>query len=303
MLAIVYLIAATYFGDCICRRFFRFTSLQHRLATSFLIGVLLSTWIVFLAAVAFHRLTHPLFAGNLVFLTVLAATVLLTWRYPPKVTENHQVSRPPGSLHWDLIWLGAFLVFACWLMFATLSLKDGQFQIAFKAWTDFGANVSLTQSFALGRNFPPEHPFFPGEFIRYHFLFWFQTANLEFLGLNPVWSINLLSILSLLALLVQIMTLGEVMFSSRALGRISALLFFFSTSLSYLPFLRAQSGFRGAVNSIVRSNRISCFGLSVSRRNLGRIVGERVRLSETLDQRHWSVGGCAGFCDRSLSHD
>ena len=153
-------------------------------------------------------------------------------------------------MRWDLIWLGAFLIFATWLMFATLSFKNGQFQIAFKAWTDFGANVSVTQSFALGRNFPPEHPFFPGEFIRYHFLFWFQTGNLEFLGLNPVWSINILSILSLLALLVLIMTFGEVLFNSRVVGRIGALLFFFSSSLSYLPFLRSQTSIRGALNSI-----------------------------------------------------
>ena len=251
MLAIVYLIAATWFGDCVCRRFFRFTSWHHRIATSFLAGLLLSTWLVFLAAVAFHGLTQPLIAGNLIFLIVLATAAFLTWRFPPKTIENDVLVGPAGSVRWDFIWLGVFLVFACWLMFATLSFKDGQFQIAFKAWTDFGANVSLTQSFALGHNFPPEHPFFPGEFIRYHFLFWFQTANLEFLGLNPVWSINTLSVLSLLALLVQIMTLGEALFASRVVGRIAALLFFFSSSLSYLPFLKAQSGFRSALNSIV----------------------------------------------------
>ncbi|HEY3102021.1 MAG TPA: hypothetical protein VGJ69_00425 [Pyrinomonadaceae bacterium] len=138
-------------------------------------------------------------------------------------------------------------------MFATLSFKDGQFQIAFKAWTDFGANVSLTQSFALGHNFPPEHPFFPGEFIRYHFLFWFQAANLEFLGLNPVWSINILSVLSLLALLVLIMTFGEVLFGSRLVGRIGALLFFFSSSLSYLPFLKSQGSVSAAFSSIIQA--------------------------------------------------
>jgi hypothetical protein len=260
MLAIVYLIAATWFGDCICRRFFRFISPQQRIATSFLVGLLLSTWIVFLTAVAFHRLAQPLIAGNLVFLVALAATAAFTWRYPRKTIDDEPLVRPAGSMHWDLVWLCGFLVFACWLMFATLSIKDGQFQIAFKAWTDFGANISLTQSFALGHNFPPEHPFFPGEFIRYHFLFWFQTANLEFLGMNPVWSINILSILTLVALLVLIMTLGEVLFNSRVVGRIAALMFFLSSSLSYLPFLRQQSGFRGALNSILHGTEFLASG-------------------------------------------
>jgi hypothetical protein len=259
MLAIVYLIAATWFGDCVCRRFFRFTSIQHRLATSFLIGLLLSTWLIFLSAVAFQRFSQPLIPANFIFLIVLAITGWLKWRFPLKVDED-PCARPAGTVTWDLVWLGGFLVFACWLMFATLSIKDGQFQIAFKAWTDFGANVSLTQSFALGHNFPPEHPFFPGEFIRYHFLFWFQTANLEFLGLNPVWSINILSILSLLALLALIMTLGEVLFGSRVVGRVGALLFFFSSALSYLPFLKAQSGLQATWHSILRGTEFLASG-------------------------------------------
>ena len=252
MLAIVYLTAATYFGDCICRRFFRFISLQHRIATAFLVGLLLSTWITFLTSLAFHSLTQPLLAANLVFLAVLIASSFAAWRFPTRDRVD-ELARAPGTATSDIAWLAGFLVFACWLMFATLSFKDGQFQIAFKAWTDFGANVSLTQSFALGHNFPPEHPFFPAEFIRYHFLFWFQAANLEFLGLNPVWSINILSVLSLLALLVLIMTFGEVLFGSRVVGRIAALLFFFSSSLSYLPFLKSQGSVSAAFSSIIQA--------------------------------------------------
>src|SRR5438128_7106577 len=250
MLAIIYLAAATYFGDCICRRFFHFVSLQQRIATSFLVGLIFSTWITFLAAVGFHRFSQPLVAANSVFLALAAASAYLTWRFPARPKAAF-VDRPAGSHMWDIVWLAGFLIFAAWLMFATLDFKEGVFQIAFKAWTDFGANISLTQSFALGHNFPPQHPFFPGEFIRYHFLFWFQTANLEFLGLSPVWSINILSILSLLTLLILIMTFAEILFNSRTVGRFAAVFFFFSSSLSYLPFLRSQSSIRGALNSIV----------------------------------------------------
>ena len=249
MLAIIYLAVATYFGDVICRRFFRFVSVQHRLATGFLIGLLLSTWITFLTAVVFHGTGQPLLLANLIFALIFAAVALASRRWPSKNLDV-RATRPPGDRYWDYVWLVGCLLFACWLMFATLGFKDGQFQIAFKAWTDFGANVSLTQSFALGKNFPPQHPFFPGEFIRYHFLFWFQSGNLEFLGLNPVWSINLLSVLSLIALIVLIATFGEVLFKSRIVGRIGAALFFFSSSLSYLPFLRLQSSTRGALNAI-----------------------------------------------------
>src|SRR5690242_4180163 len=118
MLAIVYLIAVTCFGDLICRRFFRFISIQQRIATAFLVGLLLSTWITFLAAVLFHRTSQPLIAGNLVFLVMFAAFLLASSRWPSK-SINDYAGRPPGHQYWDYVWLAACLVFAGWLMFAT----------------------------------------------------------------------------------------------------------------------------------------------------------------------------------------
>src|SRR6185503_1387238 len=113
MLAIIYLAAATYLGDCISRRFFRFISLQHRIATAFLVGLLLNTWITFLAAIAFQKTSQPLIAANLIFLVLFIGVVLLVRRWPGKM-ENECLPGPPGTLRWDLIWLGAFLIFATW---------------------------------------------------------------------------------------------------------------------------------------------------------------------------------------------
>ena len=72
-------------------------------------------------------------------------------------------------------------------------------------------------------------------------MFWFQAANLSYLGLNPVWSVNVLSILSLFALLVMITTCAESLFDSRVVGRLASVLFLLSSSLYYLPLLRAES--------------------------------------------------------------
>ena len=252
MLALLYFALAIYFGDRISRSFFRFISFPHRLATSFLTGLLLSTLITYLGSLAFARFSQPLIMGNITF---LAAFALAIYKLPRPATTDHLITyreRPVGSARWDWICCGALLLFACWLMFATLNFKEGNFWIGFKGWTDFGANISLTQSFVFGHNFPTTHPFFPGEPIRYHFLFWFQAANLEFLGLNPVWSINLLSIVSLLALLILIVTLAEMLFNSRPVGRIAALLFLFSSSLFYLPFVRSQESISGFLSSTLQ---------------------------------------------------
>jgi DNA-binding beta-propeller fold protein YncE len=106
------------------------------------------------------------------------------------------------------------------------------------------------QSFAVGHNFPTEYPHFSGDRIRYHFLFYFQAGNLEFLGLNPAWSLNLLSIVTLVAMLILALTLGEVVFNSRAVGRLGSFLFFFFGSLSYVPFLHRQGSVRAAIQAI-----------------------------------------------------
>src|SRR5207247_8559166 len=108
------------------------------------------------------------------------------------------------------------------------------------------------QSFAVGHNFPTEYPHFSGDRIRYHFLFYRQAGNLEVLGLNPAWSLNLLSIVTLVAMLILAMTLGDVVFNSRTVGRLGSFLFFFFGSLSYVPFLHRQGSVRAAIQAIMR---------------------------------------------------
>ena len=254
MLAFLYLAGMIYFGDCISRCFYRFDSKRQRFATAFLIGLLFSTCITFLGSLAFAWSEQPLIMGNIIFACIVVLTGVKLSRRPSSRYLNSDIPRPPGNRMWDWIFLGICLIFGSWLMFETLGFQDGNFQFGFKSWSDFGANLSLSQSFVLGHNFPPEHPFTPGETLRYHFLFWFQAANFSFLGLNLVSSVNLLSILSLAALLILVMRFTELLFDSRAVSRIAVLLFFFpSSSVSYIPFLLSQNSFREAVNSIVHA--------------------------------------------------
>ncbi len=253
MLAILYVAAMVYFGDCLCRRFYRFSSVQQRFATAFTVGLVLSSIISYLGAVGFAWTGQPLLAGNLVFLAFVSAIAFLS-RRTATAYQKIETDRPPGKDVWDWICLAICLIFGWWLMVTTLSYSGGNFQFGFKSWSDFGANLSLTQSFALGNNFPSEHPFFPGQPLRYHFLFWFQAANLSYLGLNVVWGINLLSIFSLAALLILIMTFTEKLFGSRVVSRIAVILFFFpATSLAYLPFLQRQTSFGDAIQRIFHS--------------------------------------------------
>ena len=261
MLALIYLWLAVSVGDFFCQRFYRFVSIAHRCAAALLAGLLISTWFTYLAGLAFAWTARPLLWANLLF--AIAAVAVLSWsRWKHKVVrrahgESHNtfaasryLPRPKGSSVADWFLIAGYVVLVSWMMFASFNSSDGKLQISNPEYSDFGPNTAIMQSFAVGHNFPTEYPHFSGDRIRYHFLLYFQAGNLEFLGLDPVWSLNLLSITTLVAMLIVVMTLGELLFNSRAVGRVGSLLFFFFGSLSYIAFLQRQGSARAAIQAI-----------------------------------------------------
>jgi sugar lactone lactonase YvrE len=254
MLALLYLGLAIYLGDQIGRRFFRFVSVAQRCATAVLVGLLFSTWFTYAVAWLFRRTKSPLLWADLCFLAVAIGSIWLVRRQARrgKVRQAEFIQpRVPGSAFWDWMTLLAFFVFASWMMFATLGYKDGTLLIGNNEWSDFGPNTAIIQSFAVGHNFPTHYPHFSGETIRYHFLFYFQAGNLTFLGLNLAWSLNLLSIITLVSMLALLVALGQALFHSRVVGRIGAALFFFHGTFSFVPFLRSQPSISAAFHSIL----------------------------------------------------
>src|SRR5438552_2061411 len=261
MLALIYFGLAACLGDFLCRRFYQFASVAHRCAAAILVGLLVSSWFTYLAGLAFFWTSRPLLLANLLF--SVAAIALLSWpkwkgrilkRTPEEAHlkgSNLYLPRPRGSSIADWLLIAGYVVLVSWMMFASFNTKGGKLQIANPEYSDFGPNTAIMQSFAVGHNFPTEYPHFSGDRIRYHFLFYFQAGNLEVLGLDPAWSLNLLSITTLVAMLVLVMVLGQVLFDSRAVGRLGSLLFFFFGSLSYIPFLQKQISVRAALQAIM----------------------------------------------------
>ncbi|MFZ0918082.1 MAG: 6-bladed beta-propeller, partial [Candidatus Udaeobacter sp.] len=262
MLALIYVAFAIALGDRFCRRFYRFASVLHRYAAAVLVGLLVSSWFTYLASLIFTHWQRPLLGGDA--LSFVTAIAVLSWpKWKRKIVKAEQretnrraaadlyLSRPKGSNWADWALFTGYVVLVSWMMFASFNTTGSKLQIATPEYSDFGPNTAIIQSFAVGNNFPTEYPHFSGDRIRYHFLFYFQAGNLEFLGLDPAWSLNLLSVITLVAMLVLVMTLGEVLFDSRTVGRVGSALFFFFGSLSYIPFLYKQTSVRGAIQSIL----------------------------------------------------
>ena len=212
MLALIYLALAACVGDFVCRRFYQFESVAHRCAAAILVGLLGSSWFTYLVGLGFFWTSQPLLWANLIFFA--AAVALLSWpKWKGRILKsapeeahlkrsNLFLPRPPGSSIADWLLIAGYVVLVSWMMFASFRSAGSKLQIANPEYSDFGPNTALIQSFAVGHNFPTEYPHFSGDRIRYHFLFYFQAGNLEFLGVDPTWSLNLLSISTLVAMLV-----------------------------------------------------------------------------------------------------
>ena len=236
MIAIAYLVVAVYLGDAIATRWFRPVTWLHRLATAFVVGLLIATWVTYLAALLFDRVSaDALLLGNLAAGWGMALVAVLIRRWSP---AGRDVARPQRAIRgWDLITVAAITVLVTWMMTSTYSFANGELGIAVGLWSDFGPTTAIAQNFALGDNFPTEYPHYAGEAIRYHFLFYFEVGNLTYLGLDPATANNVLSIGSMVSMLVLVTALGERLFRHAGAARIGAALFFFHGALSFIPYL------------------------------------------------------------------
>src|SRR5437870_5706692 len=240
MLALIYLALAIALGDLLCRRFYRFVSVPHRCAAATSVGLLLSTWFTYLAGLACYRTAEPLLWADILFFVTAAAAIFWLSRKSPKLEMIEPGA--PGRAVWDWITLGALFVAVCILLIGTLYVnKQGRIRLLGIEVSDFGPQLAIAQGVALGDNFPSQSPYYAGQAIHSDFRFYFQAGNLEFLGLNLAWSVDVLSVLVLTSTLALVMALGEVLFNSRVVGRVGAALFFFPGSLAFIPFLRSQA--------------------------------------------------------------
>ncbi|MEZ0239391.1 MAG: NHL repeat-containing protein [Chloroflexota bacterium] len=158
--------------------------------------------------------------------------------------------RIPASERWDWLLLGATTALVGVLMYSSYRFSDGHLWTSNFVFSDFGPTTAISQSFAVGHNFPTEYPHFAGVPIIYHFMYWFEIGNLTMLGFDPGSASNLLSVASVVALLALVIALGRTVFGSAAVGRLGAALFFFHGTLNLVPFLASFATLPDALRAI-----------------------------------------------------
>lgn len=235
MIALAYLGVLVFFGDAVASRWFSYVSLPHRVATGFLVGLLTGTWISYLTALLASGTSDPMAVGSLASSLLMLLAAIWLRQHPPRVPLTPAKRLRSIRPEWILVLIVAAAVSV--MMVWTYHYDNGTLWIAGDLWSDFGPTSAISQSFALGHNFPTQYPHYAGEPIRYHFLYYFQVGNLTYLGLDPATANNVLGIASLVAMLAVVAALGERLFGSRLVGWLGVGLFFFHGALSFIPYL------------------------------------------------------------------
>ncbi|RJQ35878.1 hypothetical protein C4559_05970 [Candidatus Microgenomates bacterium] len=176
------------------------------------------------------------------------------------------------------------IIFSLWLMFSSFSYNNGSILISTKAWSDFASHVPLIRSFSFGDNFPPQYPIFPGEQIRYHFLFYAIVGLLEKTGLRIDYALNIPSALSFGTLLIIIYFLAKSIFKNKAIGILSVVFFLFNSSFSFLEFLKTHPLSLNAIGDIFINSSFPSFGPYD-----GKIVSAFWNLNIYTNQRHLAL--------------
>ncbi|MBI4065545.1 hypothetical protein HY409_04240, partial [Candidatus Gottesmanbacteria bacterium] len=143
--------------------------------------------------------------------------------------------------------------------------KNHNILIASKLWSDFGAHIPLIRSFSLGDNFDlllkgrPQYPIYPGEPIRYHFLFYAFVGLLERFGVRLDWALNIPSSLGFFFLLFFTFQIAKKLFADNRIAVLSVIFFLFNGSLSFLRFFELHPLSKHTLSDIISASAFPAF--------------------------------------------
>jgi hypothetical protein len=214
------------------------------MASSFGVGVLVLTWLLYLTAYVFHVWVgspDPMLYGNILVLG--AALILLGHLYGHRKRKG-RILWETGTLITDrklfrkeAVFYGILLVFLTWIMFYVFHIRDQILYSGYTVFSDYAPHTAMIRSFSKGTNFPTQYPHFGGEDVKYHFMFQFLVGNLEYLGLPLDWAYNLPSVLSLLGFLIVLCQLAHRLSKRFAATVLTVLFFFFRSGTAFFRYV------------------------------------------------------------------
>jgi len=232
VIAVIFLITSYLSGYLLTVRFFpSFRSLL-RIASAYILGTLMSVWLVLVLSLILYPFTEEAmsvgFTLTTAFLVVFTVHQRTFFKAPLDLRPSHVI-----------FFIIAFLY--SWILFSSTfdyDLESHEIKVAGLIWSDYGFHIPLIRSFSLGNNLSLEHPLYAHEIIRYHFLLDFMVGVQEKMGIPLDYALNIPSALFWTCLLISIYYLSKkLFFDSRFVGFVSVVLFLLNSSLSFIEFV------------------------------------------------------------------
>jgi hypothetical protein len=210
----------------------------------FLTGTLLLTWLTYLLGYGFAKTENPLLFANLISMLLFGIIAFLVIKQNPMPYKQLFINFKHFSFkdkerkaRWDFIFVILVSVISLFLTYFTLHLDKDNLMVGGWVYGDFGPHLSMIRSFSWGNNFPTEYSLFANGHIYYHFLFYFLSGNLEFLGLKLDDAFNIPSALSLIAFWMLMYAFIIIITGKQVIGYITFILFHLRSSFSFFTFL------------------------------------------------------------------
>ncbi len=163
----------------------------------------------------------------------------------------------------DCVLIVLCLSFSSWLMWSTFYVQDDSIVMGSKLYSDFAVHLPLIRSFSFGNNLPAEYPFFAGQPIRYHYLFYLLVGWLEMVGLRIDWALNTISVLGMTVFLYMVYKITTLFYRSTWGGVLAVCLVLLNGSLSFLRVIRVffdKSSIWQSLSSIANATEFASFG-------------------------------------------
>ncbi|NLX76580.1 MAG: hypothetical protein GXZ01_04300 [Clostridiaceae bacterium] len=226
--------------------------------SSYLVGTLILSWITYFAATMFKDYKDPLLYANIISLIismlVLAVLAVLS-RKPLRrfiyEFKKYGIGFKLNSSEWFII-VSSF-IFWTYFICRSFYMKYDTLHVGVSAFSDFGAHLPVIRSFSVGKNFPAQYPHFPDGTMRYHFMFYFMAANLEYLGLSLPQALNIPSILSLVSFSMLLYALAAFLTKKPSAGILTCFLFAFRSSFAFFTFIDGFSNANDFINAIAKN--------------------------------------------------
>lgn len=234
--------------------------------SSFVVGSIMTTWITYIIGYLARDSKSPLKLANMVaipFFTLLCL-IFYSYRYYKGMKENKNISLVRSQTKdqdfngyrvtkGELVYLFLAAFISVFLMFYTFYIIDNKLHVGFTVYSDFSPHIGMIRSFSKGNNFPTQYTFFAGEDIRYHFMFFFLVANLEFLGLRLDYAFNIPSVMGLISTYLLLYILVVKITDKRRVGFLAGLLFTFRSSPSFFCYLAKKLKESNIMDSLINN--------------------------------------------------